>query len=427
MKILNITQNDFSRIKNELTQNFLPEKNVIRTVTDILDDVRQGGDKAVIKYTQKFDKFTPNSTRVSDEEINKAFNNVSDNFIEILKTSTRNIKRFHNNQLPSDWEITPQKGQRMGQVVRALGSVALYVPGGKAAYPSSVLMNAIPAQIAGVKRIAIITPAGQDGQVNDGVLAAAKVLGIDEIYKIGGAQAIAAVSMGTETIMPVDKIVGPGNVYVAEAKRQVFGLVDIDMIAGPSEVLVIADAFANPKWIAADLLAQGEHDERAGMILVTTSKKIAEEVAKELEQQTLELSRNEILNESLKYAKAYVVSTIDQALKLSNLIAPEHLELQVQNPESYMDQVENAGSVFLGAFTPETLGDYMAGPNHTLPTSGAARYASPLGVYDFIKRPSYLSFTESALNELSEDLQLFANLEGLTAHANAVKVRCQNE
>lgn len=424
MIIEQITKADFTRIKKELSQSFLPEQKIIQTVSDILRDVQSNGDDAVRSYTAKFDGFSPKDLRVSKSEIDDAFNRVPSEFIRILEKSRSNIARFHKNQLPVSWEIEPDAGQKMGQLVRPLESVALYVPGGKAAYPSSVLMNAIPAQIAGVKRVAIITPAGSDGKVNDGVLAAAKVLGIDEVYKIGGAQAVAAAAMGTDSIPSVDKIVGPGNIYVAEAKRQVYGLVDIDMIAGPSEVLVIADKNANPKWIAADLLAQGEHDERAGMILVTTCVRLAEKVAIELVNQTKQLSRNEILEESLKYAKAYIVETIDDAFSLSNLIAPEHLELQLDDPYSYLDKVQNAGSIFLGAFTPETLGDYMAGPNHTLPTSGAARYASPLGVYDFIKRPSYLSFNESALNVLSNDLQLFANIEGLTAHANAVKVRC---
>ncbi len=424
MLIEQITKDDFPRIKKNLSQSFLPEQEIIQTVSEILRDVQANGDLAVKAYTQKFDGFSPSDIQVSEDDINEAFSRVPSEFIDILEKSKRNISRFHVNQLPSSWEIEPETGQKMGQLVRPLESVALYVPGGKAAYPSSVLMNAIPAQIAGVPRIAIITPAGKDGQVDDGVLAAAKVLGIDEVYKIGGAQAVAAAAMGTNTLPSVDKIVGPGNIYVAEAKRQVYGLVDIDMIAGPSEVLVIADEYANPKWIAADLLAQGEHDERAGMILVTTSVRLAEKVAIELVRQSEQLSRNKILRESLKFARAYIVETLEDAFKLSNLIAPEHLELQLDNPDSYLDKVQNAGSVFLGAFTPETLGDYMAGPNHTLPTSGAARYASPLGVYDFIKRPSYLSFSQNALEDLSNELQLFANIEGLTAHANAVKVRC---
>ncbi len=424
MIIEKITQTDFPRIKKELAQNFLPEGEIIETVRGIIGDVQKNGDDAVKKYTLKFDGFQLASLAVSDDEKQKALNEIPEDFIRILKKSKANIERFHKNQLPSDWEIKPEEGQTMGQLVRPLSSVALYVPGGKAAYPSSVLMNAIPAQIAGVERIAIITPAGRDGTVNAGVLAAASVLGIDEIYKIGGAQAVAAAAMGTDSIASVDKIVGPGNIFVAEAKRQVYGLVDIDMIAGPSEVLVIADEKANPAWIAADLLAQGEHDERAGMFLITTSERLAEQVAIELTKQASALSRNLILAESLKYAKSYVVETLEEAFVLSNMIAPEHLELQIENPSAYLNLVKNAGSIFLGAYTPETLGDYMAGPNHTLPTSGAARYASPLGVYDFLKRPSYLSFSETALKSLSDDLQTFANLEGLTAHANAVKVRC---
>jgi len=424
MNIQCITPEDFPKIKKELSNSFLPEANIIKTVSEILKAVQVDGDNAVNAYTKKFDGFESDTFLVTDEEFKSALSEIPNSFIEILKQSRDNITRFHSNQMSEPWEITPREGQCMGQLVRPLESVALYVPGGKAAYPSSVLMNAIPAQIAGVKRIAIFTPAGSNGVINAGVLAAAYVLGIKEVYKLGGAQAVAAAAMGTDSIVSVDKIVGPGNVYVAEAKRQVYGLVDIDMIAGPSEVLVIADEKANPSWIAADLLAQGEHDERAGMILVTTSEIQAQSVKQELKRQASELSRNEILQESLKLAKAYIVESIDQAIELSNLIAPEHLELQIENPRSYIDRVTNAGSIFLGAFTPETLGDYMAGPNHTLPTSGAARYASPLGVYDFIKRPSYLSFTQEALTELSESLQSFANLEGLTAHANAVKVRC---
>ncbi len=424
MIIQQITKSDFPKIKKELAQNFIPEGEIIETVRSIINDVQNKGDSAVIDYTRKFDGFTPKALRVSEAETECALKEIPEDFIRILNRSKKNIERFHNNQLPSSWEIEPEDGQLMGQLVRPLSSVALYVPGGKAAYPSSVLMNAIPAQIAGVRRIAIITPAGPGGAVNPGVLAAAKVLGIDEIYKIGGAQAVAAAAMGTDSIQAVDKIVGPGNIYVAEAKRQVYGLVDIDMIAGPSEVLVIADEKANPKWIAADLLAQGEHDERAGMILITTSEDLAEKVAIELTKQASSLSRNAILSESLRHAKGYVVKTLDEAFELSNMIAPEHLELQVESPKQYLEKVQNAGSIFLGAYTPETLGDYMAGPNHTLPTSGAARYASPLGVYDFLKRPSYLSFTQDALKDLADDLETFAELEGLTAHANAVKVRC---
>jgi len=385
MNIQCITPKDFPKIKKELSNNFLPEPNIIKTVSEILKAVQTDGDKAISTYTKKFDGFESDTFLVTDEEFDNALLEIPTTFIEILKQSRDNITRFHNNQRTEPWEITPKEGQCMGQLVRPLESVALYVPGGKAAYPSSVLMNAIPAQIAGVKRIAIFTPAGPDGVINAGVLAAAYVLGIKEVYKLGGAQAIAAAAMGTDSIVSVDKIVGPGNVYVAEAKRQVYGLVDIDMIAGPSEVLVIADEKANPSWIAADLLAQGEHDERAGMILVTTSEIQAQSVKQELIRQTSELSRNEILEESLKLAKAYIVESIDQAIDLSNLIAPEHLELQIENPRSYIDSIANAGSIFLGAFTPETLGDYMAGPNHTLPTSGAARYASPLGVMILLK------------------------------------------
>lgn len=425
MIIRRITKKDFPEIKKTLSNNFLPQKEVIDAVSEIINDVRTRGDDAIRGYTKKFDGFYSTNLRIDNQDRMAAYSEVSDTFKDILKTAKSNIERFHKNQLSSAWEIRPNKGQRMGQLVRPLESVALYVPGGKAAYPSSVLMNAIPAQIAGVKRIAIFTPAGQDGKVNSGVLAAATILGIDEIYRIGGAQAVAAAAYGTETIAAVDKIVGPGNMYVAEAKRQVYGQVDIDMIAGPSEVLVIADDKACTQWIAADLLAQGEHDEAAGMILVTNSEKVAMDVSDELLKQASVLSRCEILKTSMKNARAYVVDSIETGLALSNLIAPEHLELQVENPYAYLDQVKNAGSIFLGAYTPETLGDYLAGPNHTLPTSGAARYASPLGVYDFIKRPTYLSFSQTALSDLASDLEYFAKQEGLTAHANAVKVRCR--
>ncbi len=425
MIIRRIGKDDFSEIQKELANNFLPNEEVIVSVSKIVRDVRTLGDEAVAKYTKDFDGFTPDTSRVPLEVRNKAYKEATNDFKRILESAKFNIERFHKKQVVTDWEVTPERGQRMGQLVRPLESVALYVPGGKAAYPSSVLMNAIPAQLAGVKRIVIVTPAGPDGTVNPSVLTAATLLGIDEIYRIGGAQAIAAVAYGTESIPPVDKIVGPGNMYVAEAKRQVYGQVDIDMIAGPSEVLVIADDSANPQWIAADLLAQGEHDEAAGMILVTTSEKIASKVSAELVRQANVLSRSEILKTSLRGVKAYVVDSIDTGVELSNLIAPEHLELQVSDPFTYLDKVQNAGSIFLGAYTPETLGDYLAGPNHTLPTSGAARYASPLGVYDFIKRPSYLSFTQEALRDLARDLEYFANEEGLTAHANAVTVRCR--
>ena len=377
------------------------------TVREIIEDVRKNGDSAVQKYSQKFDK----PFEMGEE--------VDSDFIRILERAKLQIEEFHRKQIGGEFEIKKQNGVIMGQITRPLQRVAVYVPGGTATYPSSVLMNVIPAQLAGVPEIAIFTP-----QPNNLVLAAAEVCGITQIHQIGGAQAIAAAAYGTETIPKFDKIVGPGNIYVATAKRLVYGVVDIDMVAGPSEVLIIADDTANPRYIAADLMSQAEHDELARAILVTTSERIITETEAELERQIQSLSRKDIIEKSLKdYGAAILVDTLDEAFDISNDIAPEHLEILAENPIELLPKVQNAGSIFLGENTPEPLGDYMSGTNHVLPTGGTAKFYSPLGVYDFVKSSSYSYYPRTALSDLADDVIKFAELEGLDAHANSVKVR----
>jgi len=394
------------------------------SVQKILADVRKNGDVAVRQYATQFDGFTGDDLLITYDEIKEALANVDDNFLEIIKRACAQITEFHANQIEKSWSVYKDNGVQMGQVVRPLERVALYVPGGTAAYPSSVLMNAIPATLAGVKDIAIFTPVKSDGKVPDIILAAAACCGVHTIYKVGGAQAIAAAAYGTASIPKADKIVGPGNAYVATAKRMVYGEVDIDMVAGPSEILIIADETANPKYIAADLMSQAEHDELASSILVTTDEALIEAVEVEIKRQIAGLSRRETIEASLKnYGGAILVADLDEAFAISNDLAPEHLEILTVNPMDHLPKVQNAGSIFLGEYTPEPLGDYMSGTNHVLPTGGTAKFYSPLGVQDFVKWSAYSYYPKQALAELSDDIITFANLEGLDAHANSIKVR----
>ena len=402
-------------------------KDVNETVEEILKNIREQGDKALREYTERFDGFKINSVKdmiVSKEEIEKGAANVGENFIRILNRTKSQITEFHKNQINNSWSLYKENGVIMGQIVRPIERVAVYVPGGTAAYPSTVLMNVIPALLAGVKEIVMITPVKEDGKVSDVILAAAKVCGVTEIYKIGGAQAIGAVAYGTETIKKVDKIVGPGNIYVATAKKCCYGIVDIDMIAGPSEVLVIADEFANPKYIAADLMSQAEHDKLSSSILITTNEKLTDRVNEEIVKQIKELSRKEIIEYSMSnFGASIIVSCLDEAFDVSNEIAPEHLEVLIKDPISMLPKVKNAGSIFLGENAPEPLGDYMSGTNHVLPTSGTAKFYSALGVYDFVKYTSYSYYPKNVLETFKDDVIEFANLEGLDAHANSIKVR----
>lgn len=413
-----------------LKRSQLNFKNVQDIVDDIIENVRTKKDKAVLEYTMKFDQavLTPQTLKVTDNEIQEAYKKLDENFISILQKAADRIRLFHEKQKRNSWIIPDEKGTILGQMVRPMESVGVYVPGGKAAYPSSVLMNVIPAQVAGVNRIVMVTPPQKDGSVNPGVLVAAKIAGVTEIYKVGGAQAVAALAFGTETIPKVDKIVGPGNIFVTLAKRTVFGHVSIDSIAGPSEILVVADDSANPVFVAADLLSQAEHDELASALLVTTSAELAYAVKDELIRQTEKLSRKEIITKSLKdFGAIIIVNTIEEAIEISNQIAPEHLEVCTREALSLIPKIKNAGAIFLGHYSPEPLGDYMAGPNHVLPTSGTAKFFSPLNVEDFMKKSSVIFFPEEALKELSEDIITFAEAEALTAHANSVRVRFEND
>lgn len=393
-------------------------------VTNIIENVKQNGDKALFEYAEKFDKAKLSSLEVTEEEIEEAFNKVEPKFIEIIKTAAQNIRDFHEKQVRNSFIINEQEGIVTGQKVTPIEKVGLYVPGGTAAYPSTVLMDSIPAKIAGCSEICIATPPSADGKVNPVILAAAKIAGVDRIFKMGGAQAIAALAYGTQTVPKVDKIVGPGNAFVAEAKRQVFGRVSIDMIAGPSEILVIADGKSNPKFVAADLLSQAEHDKMASAVLVTDSMELAVKVQAEIENQLKALPREEIARTSIdNNGKIIVADNIADVIDVSNEIAPEHLELCVDNPFDYLDKIKNAGSIFMGRYCPEALGDYYAGANHTLPTSGTARFSSPLSVDDFVKKSQYTYYTKDALKKVAEDVAFFAEKEGLTAHARSATIR----
>lgn len=400
------------------------DKNVIPTVQEIIDNVRENGDKAVRDYTIKFDGKAPENAEISAQDIDALVSKCDADYLSTVKKAAENIADFHKRQLRQSWLTTKNNGVIMGQRVRGLKRVGIYVPGGTAAYPSSVLMNAIPAKIAGVEEIIMVTPPQKDGTPNPNIIAAAKTAGVDRIFLMGGAQAVAALAYGTETVPNVDKIVGPGNIFVATAKKLLYGTVDIDMIAGPSEILIVADKTANPKFLAADLMSQAEHDKLASSILLTDSAEIAEQTKAELEIQMQKLERKEIIESSLDNFGAIIVcSDMAQAVDFANELAPEHLEVCCQNPMEYVGKLDNAGSVFLGNYSPEPLGDYFAGPNHVLPTSGTARFFSPLSVDSFIKKSSFIYYTEDALRADAQDVIRFADTEGLTAHANSIKVR----
>ncbi len=403
------------------------DKKVTAVVSEIIETVKNGGDEAVKAYTEKFDGKLPEYYEVPRDVINDALTEADQRFVDALLNSIANITDFHQRQKSQSFVNARADGCIMGQKVRGLGKVGLYVPGGTAAYPSSVLMNAVPAKIAGVGEIIMVTPPLKDGTPNKDILVAAALCGVDRVFMAGGAQAIAALAYGTEQIPKVDKIVGPGNIYVATAKKLLYGTVDIDMVAGPSEILVMADDSADPKFVAADLMSQAEHDVLASSILVTTSERVADETIKEIDRQMQYLDRKDIIEKSLTtYGAVMVCESADQAVEMANRYAPEHLEVLFENPMEYVGRLDNAGSVFLGSYASEPLGDYYAGPNHVLPTSGTARFFSPLGVNSFEKRSSFIYYTEDALREAKDDIVLVAEKEGLTAHANAIKVRFED-
>ena len=409
---------------SEIFLRNMPTMNVTDTVAEILRNVRERGDEALREYTEKFDHTQLESLVVTEEEMREALDEVDPDFMRILRRAAENIRKFHSRQVRNSFIINDEDGILTGQKVIPVDRAGLYVPGGTAVYPSTVLMDVIPAKIAGVKEVILTTPPGRDGKINPAVLAAASVAGADRIVKIGGAQAIAALAFGTESVPKVDKIVGPGNAFVAEAKRQVYGLVSIDMIAGPSEILVVADGKSNPAWVAADLLSQAEHDKVASAVLVTDSAELAKKVSEEIEKQIPELIRSEIARVSIdQNGKIIVADDLRAAIEIANEIAPEHLELCVDNPFDYLDGIRHAGSVFLGRNCPEALGDYLAGPNHTLPTQGTARFSSPLSVDDFVKKTQYTYYTKEALGRVAADVAAFAEKEGLTGHARSALVR----
>ena len=411
---------DFLNLLRERAAGGSPE--IEHKVRAILDDVKINGNKALLKYTKAFDSLTTESLRITPAEIKRHSKKAEDNTVGALKISAKRIRAFHERQIERSWSFS-DRGNLLGQVIRPLERVGVYVPGGKASYPSTVLMNVIPAQVAGVKEIALCVPTPK-GEINPYVMAAVDLLGIKEVYRMGGAQAIGAMAYGTETIKKVHKIVGPGNIYVATAKKMVFGEVDIDMIAGPSEILIIADDTANPTFVAADLLSQAEHDELASSVLITNSGKLADKVTKELDRQLSELTRREIARNSIdSYGAIIITKDIQNSIAISNSIAPEHLEIMTEKPMDLLPMIKNAGAIFLGEWTPEAVGDYSAGPNHTLPTGGTARFSSPLGVYDFIKRSSLLSFTKDGFAELSETVKIISMAEGLEAHGNSITIR----
>lgn len=406
----------------------VPAVNVEDIVTEIIENVKANGDKALYEYCEKFDKATLTSLQVTKEEIADAVATVEPKFLEILKKAAANIRKFHEKQVRNSFIINDENGIVIGQKVIPVDRAGLYVPGGTAAYPSTVLMDSIPAKIAGCREVVMVTPPGADGKVNPVILAAASVAGVDKIFKVGGAQAIAALAYGTESVPKVDKIVGPGNAFVAEAKKQVFGKVSIDMIAGPSEILIVADGASDPRFVAADLLSQAEHDKLASAVLVTDSEALAVAVQAELENQIPQLTRADIARVSIdNNGKIIVADTLEAAIEIANEIAPEHLELCVDNPFDYLDQIRHAGSIFMGRHCPEALGDYFAGPNHTLPTSGTARFSSPLSVDDFVKKTQYTYYTREALKSVADDVAFFAEAEGLTAHAKSAVIRTEDD
>ncbi|MBQ1458777.1 MAG: histidinol dehydrogenase [Butyrivibrio sp.] len=427
MKIVKLTDESRSELldilKRRSPASYTEYEN---TVNDIISNVREKGDKALFEYTQKFDKcvITKDTIKVTRDEIDAAYKKLEPEFIEVMKKSAANIKDFHEKQKRESWFTTKDDGSILGQRVLPVEISGVYVPGGKAAYPSSVLMNVIPAKVAGVERIVMVTPPSKDGSLNAGTLVAADIAGVTEVYKVGGAQAIAAMAFGTESIPKVDKITGPGNIFVALAKKACFGHVSIDSIAGPSEILVIADETANPRWVAADLLSQAEHDEMASAILVTTSQEVADKVSEEIDKFLEVLERKEIIQKSLdSYGYAFVAENMNDAIEAANAIASEHCEIITKNPFEVMTKVKNAGALFLGHYSSEPLGDYFAGPNHILPTNQTARFFSPLSVDDFVKKTSIIAYSKEGLEAVHKDIERFAKEEGLTAHANSVAVR----
>ena len=420
---------EYGKISNsEIFARTDVKTNVEDVVAAIIADVRESGDAALKKYGEKFDGVKLESLEVTVAEFDEAMNKVDAKFIEILEKAAKNIRRFHAAQKREDYIIPAENGAILGQRIIPIEKVGMYVPGGTAAYPSTVLMDCIPAKIAGCEEIVMVTPPGRDGKVNPDVLAAAKIAGVDRVFKVGGAQAIAALAYGTESIPRVYKIVGPGNAFVAEAKKQVFGQVSIDMIAGPSEILVIADSTANPRNVAADLLSQAEHDKLASAVLVTDSLSLAKAVQAELEVQIPQLERAEIARASIdNNGKIIVAPTLDIAIDIANELAPEHLEVCLETPLDYLAKIKNAGSIFLGKYCPEALGDYMAGPNHTLPTSGTAHFSSPLSVDDFVKKSQFIYYTREAFEGIARDVEYFANKEGLTAHGKSAVIRFEED
>ena len=427
MRTLKLTENT----KKELLGNLLNRNpgsytEYENTVNEIINDIRNNGDKALFEYTAKFDKCTLDASciKITDDEIKEAYEALDPEFIEVMKKSAENIRVFHEKQKRNTWIDTREDGSILGQRILPIEISGVYVPGGKAAYPSSVLMNVVPAKVAGVERIVMCTPPGKDGKVNPGTLVAADIAGVTESYKAGGAQAIAAMAFGTESIPKVDKITGPGNIFVALAKKACFGHVSIDSIAGPSEILVLADETANPRFVAADLLSQAEHDEMASAILITTSQDLADKVSKEIDEFLKTLSRADIIKKSLEnYGYIFVADNMDDAIEAANAVASEHLEIITKNPYETMTRIKNAGAIFLGDYSSEPLGDYFAGPNHILPTNRTARFFSPLSVDDFVKKTSIISYSKQALFNAHMDIELFATREGLTAHANSIAVR----
>lgn len=430
MRIIDINKGTIEDIQSQLLKRSPNQYDEYEEdVNQILKDVRTRKDKAVFEYTKKFDKadIRPDNIKVTKEEIEEAYRKIDKGILEVIRKAIDNIREYHQRQVQQSWFTTKDSGILLGQQVRPIENVGVYVPGGKAAYPSSVLMNVIPAKVARVPRIVMTTPPDIDGKVYEGTLVAASEAGVDAIYKVGGAQAIGALAYGTETITKVDKIVGPGNIYVALAKKSVFGHVSIDSIAGPSEILIIADDTANPRYVAADLLSQAEHDELASSILITTSRQLAHKVAEEVEIFLGKLPRTEIMRKSLdNYGYILLAETMDIAIDTANEIASEHLEIMTEDPYLIMTKIKNAGAIFLGPYSSEPLGDYFAGPNHVLPTNGTAKFFSPLSVDDFIKKSSIISYSKEALEEVHQDIIKFANAEGLDAHANSIAVRFED-
>ena len=431
MRIVELTESTRKNVLNDLLKRSPNNYSEYEeTVNEILSNVMENGDQALFEYTLKFDKFqlTPENIRVTREEIREAYAQMDSELVEVIKRSAANIRAFHEKQLRNSWFDAKEDGTILGMKITPIGRVGVYVPGGKAAYPSSVLMNVIPAKVAGVTDIIMTTPPGADGKVNPGTLVAADIAGVGTIYKAGGAQAIAAMAYGTQSIPKVDKITGPGNIFVALAKKAVYGYVSIDSIAGPSEILVLADETANPRYVAADLLSQAEHDELASAILITTSRELAEQVSEEVDGFVARLSRREIMEKSLEnYGYILLAEDMEAAIQAANDIASEHLEILTNNPFDTMTRIKNAGAIFLGEYSSEPLGDYYAGPNHILPTNGTAKFFSPVNVDDFLKKTSIISYSREALQAVHEDIERFAESEGLTAHANSIRVRFEEQ